>query len=73
MEQQHVDTVRAIFAKYALEEDGNEAGAEEHRFTAKAIDWESDHDRLHRQIYRQKNIDGYACDDDVDDETGERS
>ncbi|KGQ40086.1 replication endonuclease [Gallibacterium anatis] len=72
MEQQHVDTVRAIFAKYALAEDGNEAGAEEHRFTAKAIDWEKGSATGYVAKYVAKNIDGYACDDDVDDETGEK-
>ncbi|OBX05914.1 replication protein [Gallibacterium genomosp. 3] len=72
MEQKHVETVRAIFAKYALEEDGNEAGANEHRFTAKAIDWEKGSATGYIAKYIAKNIDGYACDDDVDDETGEK-
>lgn len=72
MEQKHVETVRAIFAQYALAEDGNEAGANEHRFTAKAIDWEKGSATGYIAKYIAKNIDGYACDDDVDDETGEK-
>lgn len=72
MEQQHVETVREIFAKYALEEDGNEAGAKEHRFTATAIDWDKGSATGYIAKYIAKNIDGYACDDDVDDETGEK-
>ncbi|QDJ13053.1 replication protein [Mergibacter septicus] len=72
MQPRHVETVREVFSRYALEEDGEEAGAQEHRFTAKAIDWEKGSATGYIAKYIAKNIDGYACDDEEDDETGEK-
>ncbi|MFQ1050801.1 replication endonuclease [Avibacterium paragallinarum] len=71
MPQDQVQECRDIFRHYALEEDGDEQGAEEHRFTAKAIDWEKGSATGYIAKYIAKNIDGYACDDDKDEETGE--
>ncbi|MFZ7197777.1 replication endonuclease [Avibacterium avium] len=71
MPQDQVQECRDIFRHYALEEDGDEKGADEHRFTAKAIDWEKGSATGYIAKYIAKNIDGYACDDDKDEETGE--
>ncbi|PJG82154.1 replication endonuclease [Caviibacterium pharyngocola] len=71
MPQDAVQTVRETFRRYALEEDGDEKGAEEHRFTAKAIDWDKGSATGYIAKYIAKNIDGYACNDDKDEETGE--
>ncbi len=72
MEQKHVETVRDTFRHYALLECPDEPGASEHRFTAKAIDWEKGSATGYIAKYIAKNIDGYACDDDKDEETGEK-
>ncbi|HEH9651816.1 replication protein [Pasteurella multocida subsp. multocida] len=72
VEQDKVNAMRATFKRYALEEDGDEKGADEHRFTAKAIDWEKGSATGYIAKYIAKNIDGYACDEDVDLETGEK-
>ncbi len=69
---EQVETVRATFLRYALEVDGSEAGASEHRFTAKAIEKEKGSATGYIAKYIAKNIDGYAMDDEVDDETGEK-
>ena len=72
MPQEHVDACRATFKRYALEAFGDEPGAAEHRFTATAIDWEKGSAAGYIAKYIAKNIDGYKCDNDVDDETGEK-
>ncbi|WP_297931151.1 replication endonuclease [uncultured Aggregatibacter sp.] len=72
MPQEHVDACRTTFKRYALEAFGDEIGAQEHRFTATAIDWEKGSATGYIAKYIAKNIDGYQCDDDTDDETGEK-
>lgn len=71
MRPEHAELARAIFRKYALKEDGNEAGAEDNRF--KVVPIEEEHGSATGYIakYISKNIDGYAMDDEKDDETGE--
>ncbi len=71
MRPEHAELARAIFRKYALKEDGGEAGAEENRF--KVVPIEEEHGSATGYIakYISKNIDGYALDDEKDDETGE--
>ena len=71
MEQEHVQIVRDTFRHYALLECPDEPGAAEHRFTAKAIDWDKGSATGYIAKYIAKNIDGYACEDDKDEETGE--
>ena len=71
MRPEHVEQVRAIFREYALAVDGHEPGAQENRF--KAVPIEEEHGSATGYIakYISKNIDGYALDDEKDDETGE--
>lgn len=49
---------RAIFTRYALAEDGTEAGAATHRATFKAIDWANGSAAGYIAKYVSKNIDG---------------
>lgn len=58
MDAQHVETVRAVIGRYALREDGDEKGAQEHRFTAEAIDPEKGSATGYIAKYISKNIDG---------------
>ena len=71
MRPEHVEQVRGIFREYALAADGHEPGAQENRF--KAVPIEEEHGSATGYIakYISKNIDGYALDDEKDDETGE--
>ena len=69
---EQIDAVRATFLRYALEIDGDEAGATTHRFTVKAIDEAKGSATGYIAKYIAKNIDGYAMDDELDDETGEK-
>ncbi len=62
MEAAAVAQVREIMARYALAEDGNERGAKEHRFTAKAIDWSKGSAVGYIAKYISKNIDGMGAD-----------
>jgi hypothetical protein len=71
MRPENVDQAREIFRKYALKEDGLEPGAQEHRFTAKPIDKAIGSATGYIAKYISKNIDGYALDGGMDDETGE--
>lgn len=60
----NMQQVRDIFSHYALEEDGNEEGAKEHRFTFKPIDKTKGSAIGYIAKYISKNIDGYAIDKD---------
>lgn len=64
MEPQHVARVRAIMREYAMREDGNEKGADQHRFKAEAIDWKKGSAVGYLAKYIAKNIDGHAVGDD---------
>lgn len=58
MEQRHVEAVREVMRKHALKMDGNEAGAQKHRFTAEAIDWSKGSAVGYIAKYISKNVDG---------------
>jgi hypothetical protein len=63
-EESQIENIRAIFAHYALEENGNEQGALEHRFTYKPIDKTKGSAIGYIAKYVSKNIDGYAIEQD---------
>jgi hypothetical protein len=65
MAPEHVDQVRMVLRHYALEIDGNEPGAAEHRFTAMAIDWSRGTAAGYIAKYISKNIDGFGLDADL--------
>ncbi|WP_407274544.1 replication endonuclease [Dickeya ananatis] len=71
MRPEHVELARAIFRDYALREDGGEPGADKVRFTAKPIDYTKGSATGYIAKYISKNIDGYALDNETDDETGQ--
>lgn len=58
----NIDQIRETFAHYALEEDGEEEGAKEHRFAYKPIDKTKGSAIGYIAKYISKNIDGYAID-----------
>lgn len=66
MEPGNVDKVREIIGEYALAEDGDEAGAKKHRFTAKAIDRSKGSAAGYLAKYIAKNIDGYGVGEDYE-------
>lgn len=66
-----VEYATAIFRKHALKEDGNEPGAQEHRFTVKPIDEKFGSATGYIAKYISKNIDGYGMDGELDDESGQ--
>ncbi|MCO6433720.1 replication endonuclease [Nitrosomonas nitrosa] len=66
MPPEHCEKVRTILRHYALQTDGDEPGALEHRFTAIAIDKNKGTAAGYIAKYISKNIDGYAIDHDID-------
>lgn len=60
----NIQKIRDTFSHYALEEDGDEEGAKEHRFTFKPIDKTKGSAIGYIAKYISKNIDGYAIDKD---------
>lgn len=64
MRAQDVATVRAVFKAYALAEDGNEPGADVHRFRAEAIDRSKGSAAGYLAKYIAKNIDGFGVEND---------
>ncbi|WP_235893752.1 replication endonuclease [Limnobaculum xujianqingii] len=71
MRPEHVEKVREIFLRYALAEDGHEPGAEASRFKYEPIDKSKGGATGYIAKYISKNIDGYALDGEVDDDTGQ--
>ncbi len=68
---EEVEYATAIFRKHALKEDGNEPGAQEHRFTVKPIDEKFGSATGYIAKYISKNIDGYGMDGELDGESGQ--
>jgi hypothetical protein len=62
---QDTDKARKVFSKYALQEDGNERGAKQHRFKAISIDPKKGSASGYIAKYISKNIDG----DDITSDT----
>lgn len=71
MRPEHVEIIRGIFLDYALAEDGDENGAAEARFKYEPIDKAKGGATGYIAKYISKNIDGYALDGEVDDDTGQ--
>lgn len=65
------EIVKKIMMDYALEEDAQESGAYENRFKFVDIDNNKGSATGYIAKYISKNIDGYALDNEVDNETGE--
>jgi hypothetical protein len=70
VQQEHRLQVREIIRRYALNADGNEPGAEKHRFRAIVIDKSQGTAAGYIAKYISKNIDGYGLDCDL---TGEKT
>lgn len=73
MRPEHVDRVREIMRDYAWQEDSGELTtdkARKARFHAEAIDPEKGSATGYVAKYISKNIDGYALDGEIDDESG---
>lgn len=68
---EHKKQVHDIMRSYALEEDGDELGAQENRFKFVDIEKEKGTATGYIAKYISKNIDGYQLDDEIDDETGQ--
>lgn len=69
--KEHRDEVTALFKKKALELDGNERGAKQHRCKVEDIDHEKGSATAYIAKYISKNIDGFAGDDERSDEDPE--
>ena len=68
MQPAHVEVVTQIMQAYALAEDGNEAGADQHRFEVVTIDSSKGSATGYIAKYLAKNIDGFGM--AADDEAG---
>lgn len=66
MAPEHRLKVREIIRHYALQSDGDEPGANKHRFTAIAIDKRKGTAIGYIAKYISKNIDGYGLEQDID-------
>jgi hypothetical protein len=64
--EEHTTIVREIFKTYALKEDGNEPGADKHRFQAVPIDYQRGPATGYIAKYISKNIDEFGIDDDLE-------
>jgi hypothetical protein len=62
--------LREVLRHYALQEDGDEAGASSQRFNCKLVDKRKGSATGYVAKYISKNVDGFGMDDDTDDETG---
>ncbi|KOQ95166.1 replication endonuclease [Pluralibacter gergoviae] len=60
-----------IFRAYALQENGDEPGAQQYRFNVTPIDEQFGSATGYIAKYISKNIDGYGMDGEVDDESGQ--
>lgn len=65
MHPEDVKTTRSIFQQYALQEDGKERGAKDHRFKAISIDPNKGSASGYIAKYISKNIDGSDIDEDL--------
>lgn len=70
MQPEHQQAVTATLKHYAFLEDGQEAGAAEHRFEAVAIDRRRGSATSYIAKYISKNIDGFGMEAELDGETG---
>lgn len=61
-DQRHIEPIRQIFQHYALDTDGDEEGAKQHRFTYKSIDKSKGSAIGYIAKYTSKNIDAHAID-----------
>ena len=68
---EEVEYATAIFRKHAMREDGQEPGAQDHRFTVKPIDEQFGSATGYIAKYISKNIDGYGMDGELDLESGQ--
>ncbi|NUF27029.1 replication endonuclease [Gilliamella sp. ESL0254] len=71
MRPEDLQTAFKVMWIYAMDEDGQEKGAAKNRFEFTMIDKEKGSATGYIAKYISKNIDGYALDNEVDDETGE--
>jgi hypothetical protein len=71
MRPEHLNLAFKIMWIYAMDEDGNERGAALNRFEFTMIDKTKGSATGYIAKYISKNIDGYALDDEIDDESGQ--
>lgn len=69
MQPEHQSAVTTTLKHYAFLEDGQEAGAAEHRFEAIAIDRKRGSATSYISKYISKNIDGFGMETELDGET----
>lgn len=67
MPPEQIERVREIMRNYALETDGGEPGAQQHRFKAVPIDKSKGSAVGYIAKYISKNIDGHGLEQDIDD------